>query len=57
MFPSVATIALAASITFALAVIDWYVWRTAPVMPHPLAASREHSARAADDGEAFKEVA
>ena len=58
MFPSIATIAFGAAITVTLAVIDWYVWRTAPVLPHPLVVSRQHSAGALDDGaEAFKEVA
>ena len=58
MFPSIATIACGAAIAVTLAVIDWYVWRTAPVLPHPLVVSRQHSAGALDDGaEAFKEVA
>jgi hypothetical protein len=56
MFPSAATIALGAAITLALATIDWYVWRAAPVLPYPLAASRPQCTIAAD-GEAFKEVA
>ena len=56
MFPSSATIALGLAITAALAIIDWFVWRTAPVLPYPLAESRP---RSADDDEAtvLKEVA
>ena len=56
MFPSIATMALRLVITAALAVVDWYVWRTAPVMPYPrVVADRQ----GADDKEAkaFKEVA
>jgi hypothetical protein len=32
-------IALGLLITAVLAVVDWYVWRTAPVLPYPLEAS------------------
>jgi hypothetical protein len=56
MFPSVATIVLGAALILALATIDWYVWRMAPVLPHPLAASRPQFI-IADHGEGFKEVA
>jgi hypothetical protein len=56
MFPSIATIVFGSVITIALAAIDWYVWRAAPVLPYPLAASRPQFT-IADDGEAFKEVA
>jgi hypothetical protein len=56
MFPSIATMALGLVITAVLAVVNWYVWRTAPVLPYPLAAS---GPRYADDDKApaFKEVA
>jgi len=39
MVPSIATIALGLLITAALAVVDWYVWRMAPILPYPLEAS------------------
>jgi len=56
MFPSFATMAIGVAITAMLAVVDWYVWRPAPVLAHPLTAS---DPRFADDkdGAAFKEVA
>ena len=56
MFPSIATMALGLAITAALAVVDWYVWRTAPVRPYPRVAAEPLGA---DDGEAtaFREVA
>ncbi len=57
MFPSTATIVLGFVMTVALAVIDWYVWRMAPTLPYPLAASRPRAVIVNDDGEAFKEVA
>jgi hypothetical protein len=57
MVPSITTIALGLLITAALAAIDWYVWRTAPVLPYPLEASPGQ--RAADEEEegAFSQVA
>jgi len=56
MFPSFATKAIGVAVTAVLAAADWYVWRTAPVLPYPLAQS---DPRLADDkdGAAFKEVA
>lgn len=64
MFPSIETIGLGFAITAALALIDWYVWRTAPTLPHPLPARRsrpdtDRSPRPADDDAAadFQEVA
>jgi hypothetical protein len=55
MFPSTMTMALGLAIATASLWIDWYVWRLAPVLPHPLAASRRHNA---DDQEvALKKVA
>ena len=57
MVPSTTTIGLGLLITAALAAIDWYVWRTAPVLPHPLEVSPAQ--RAVDEAEegAFSEVA
>ena len=46
MFPSTATMALGLAITAALAVVDWYVWRTAPVLPYPRVASAPQGADA-----------
>jgi hypothetical protein len=55
MSPSTTTMALGLAITAALLGIDWYVWRLAPVLLHPLAASRPQNA---DDEEvALKKVA
>ncbi|HEX3409893.1 MAG TPA: hypothetical protein VHS07_06405 [Candidatus Binataceae bacterium] len=55
MFPSEATIGLGVAITAVLAIIDWFVWRTAPVLPYPLTAETQGCAdREATD---FKEVA
>jgi hypothetical protein len=56
MFPSIATMALGLVITAALAVVDWYVWRTAPVRSYPGVVADPQDA---DDTEAtaFKEVA
>jgi len=34
MFPSNAIIALALVIAAALLVLDWYIWRTGPVLPY-----------------------
>ncbi len=44
MFPSTMTMALGLAIATASLWIDWYVWRLAPVLPHPLAASRPRNA-------------
>ena len=64
MFPSIETIGLGFAITVVLALIDWFVWRTAPMLPYPLPARRSPSADdrsprpADDDAEAdFQEVA
>jgi hypothetical protein len=56
MFPSFATIAIGVTITAALAVVDWYVWRSAPMRQNPRAASETRLAED-KDGAAFKEVA
>jgi hypothetical protein len=56
MFPSDATIALGLVITAALAIVDWYVWRSGPILPHPLA--KPGPSDAGDDESAgFEEVA
>jgi hypothetical protein len=72
MFPSIETIGLGFAITAVLALIDWYVWRTAPTLPYPLPAlstrpADERSLRpyddrssrtdAGDDAADFQEVA
>jgi hypothetical protein len=57
MVASITMIALGLLITAALAVVDWYVWRTAPVLPYPLEASPAQ--RVVDEAEegAFSQVA
>jgi hypothetical protein len=56
MFPSSATLALGLVITAVLAVVDWYVWSTVPVLPYPLVAAGRVNA-GDDENAAFKEVA
>lgn len=57
MVPSITTIALGLLITAALALVDWYVWRMAPILPYPLEASpAERVADEAEEG-AFSQVA
>lgn len=56
MFPSFATMAIGVAITAVLAVVDWYVWRVAPVPPNRLTVSDPRAADATN-GAAFKEVA
>jgi hypothetical protein len=57
MVPSITTIALGLLITAALALVDWYVWRMAPILPYPLQASpAERVVDEAEEG-AFSQVA
>lgn len=35
--PSITTLVLGFAVMAVLAVADWYLWRTAPEMPYPLA--------------------
>ena len=56
MFPSSATIGLGLAITAVLAIIDWYVWRTAPELPYPLKAVESQNT-ADREASGFKEVA
>ncbi len=56
MFPSIATIAIGTMIIAALAVIDWFVWRMAPVLPYSLARSGPPST-ASDVAADLKKVA
>jgi hypothetical protein len=56
MVPSIATIAIGMTILAALAVVDWFVWRMAPVLPYPLARPGPRSA-ASEAAVALKEVA
>jgi hypothetical protein len=56
MFPSNATIAVAVTITAVLAIIDWYLWRAAPVLPHPFKAV-EPQGTADREATGFKAVA
>ena len=36
IFPSITTLILGLAITAILGLMDWYAWRTAPVLPYPL---------------------
>jgi hypothetical protein len=54
MFPSIETMVVGVVITTALAVVDWYLWRQAPVPKEPVAATGTRYAESDTD---FKEVA
>ena len=56
MFPSSATMAIGIAVTAVLAVVDWYVWRSAPRLPHPRVTSAAHDAAERPPAD-FKEVA
>ncbi len=56
MVPSITTLVIGLAIAVALAVVDWYVWRTAPVLPYPLAPTGPHFAEE-EEAAAFKKVA
>ncbi len=56
MFPSSATLGAGVAITAGLAIIDWYVWRAAPVLPYPLKATAPEG-MADREASGFKEVA
>ena len=56
MFPSIETMAIGIVITTALAVVDWYLWRVAPVSKYPVAATGTRSAESEEKVD-FKEVA
>jgi hypothetical protein len=45
MLPSNATMALALVIAAVLLALDWYLWRTGPVRPYPLADSGQRTPR------------
>ena len=55
MAPSMLTMVIGLVVTVAAAVVDWYVWRTTPAMPYPMAPSGTHFADT--DEAAFKKVA
>jgi hypothetical protein len=55
MIPSITTLVLGFAITVALAVVDWYVWRTAPALPYPQAPTGPHFTE--EEEAAFKKVA
>lgn len=56
MFPSIETMVIGVVITAALAVLDWYVWRTAPVLPYPITSTEPRRAEQ-DEPALFKKVA
>lgn len=55
MVPSLITLVLGFVITVALAVADWYVWRTTPERRYPLAPTGPHFTEAEESP--FKKVA
>ncbi|MGH7840449.1 MAG: hypothetical protein ACREQT_02900 [Candidatus Binataceae bacterium] len=54
MFPSVTIMILGSMITVVLAIVNWGLWRNAPILPYP--ATTTIPQFALDDG-SFKEVA
>ena len=56
MFPSIETMVLGFVITTALAVVDWYLWRVAPVSKCPVAATGTRDVESEEKSN-FKEVA
>src|SRR5258708_4886442 len=54
MFPSIETMVIGIVITTALAVVDWYLWRVAPVLKYPVAGT---GPRYTEREAGFKEVA
>ena len=57
MFPSIETIGIGLVITAILAILDWYVWRTAPVLPYPITATEPRRVEEEDEAAAFEKVA
>ncbi len=55
LVPSITTLVLGLAITVGLAVVDWYVWRTTPVLPYPKAPTGPHFTD--EEEAAFKKVA
>lgn len=55
MTPSMITIVLGFVITAVLGLVDWYVWRTTPAMPYPMAPTGPHFTETEEA--AFKKVA
>ncbi len=56
MFPSIETMVLGVVITALLAVVDWYLWRVAPVSKYAVATTGTRYAQS-DEKADFKEVA
>lgn len=55
MFPPIMTLVFGLAVTVALAVVDWYVWRSTPALPYPMAPTGPHFTE--PEEEAFKRVA
>lgn len=49
MIASITTLILGLAITAILGVMDWYAWRTAPVLPYPLESTGTWPPYAQDD--------
>ncbi len=57
IFPSITTLILGLAITAILGLVDWYLWRTAPVLPYPLESSGTRPPYAENDAVCFQKVA
>ena len=55
--PSITTLILGLAITAILGLVDWYLWRTAPVLPYPLESSGTRPPYAENDAVGFQKVA
>ena len=54
MFPSIETVGFGFMIAAVLAILDWYVWRSGPVLPYPLTDPQHKNE---EEPAAFKKVA
>lgn len=61
MFPSILSLGVGAVIGTALVIVDWYVWRLAPVKPYPVAqpanGGQTRGIHSEDDGASYRKVA
>lgn len=61
MFPSILSLGVGAVIGTVLVVVDWYVWRLAPVKSYPVAqpanGGQTRGIHSEDDGASYRKVA